>query len=100
MADLNKSPRPWTVERGHDGDPVAVLDAEGNIVCDNETYYPKAVLGEDMADIVDAVNLHEEWMTMVKRLLYGRQMVMDGHWQGQVAYSQRVWEQLKKLSEE
>lgn len=44
MSEHSKGP--WIVEVGEQniGEPlVSVKDAEGEVICDNETYYPKAI---------------------------------------------------------
>jgi hypothetical protein len=47
---------PWVFK--HSTGDNYVLDADGEIVCDDESYYPAAVDVEDMELIVKAVNAH------------------------------------------
>ena len=54
----------WTLETGdinlHDNVSLYVYDENGELVCNNEAYYPKAVSMEHAQQMVDAVNRQKE----------------------------------------
>lgn len=60
------TPLPWTHKKK--GPNNEVLGADGNIVCDDEMYYPQAVSEPDAAYIVHAANAYPKLVTALREL--------------------------------
>ena len=76
---MTHSPLPWRVEIDTDeiggdyyGDVIyqksTIKDSSGEIVADNEPWYPKAVSPDDQALIVRAVNAHAELVRVLEAM--------------------------------
>lgn len=65
--ETKHTPTPWVVENWH-GD-TQIVGPEGSLICINTTYYPIAPSEEDMAHIVKCVNMHEELVDALDKIL-------------------------------
>lgn len=74
-------PSLWTIRRmgkyegGEEG--IEILDGNGEVVADNQTYYPTAITQENADIIVNAVNNHE---TLVSALRSIKRNLRSGEW--------------------
>jgi predicted Zn-dependent peptidase len=65
--EMSHSRLPWHIEV--EGETTSVRDADRETVCDNESYYPAYVLGENMTLIVKAVNNHKRLLEAAERMV-------------------------------
>jgi len=74
---MTHSPLPW--RKAKHGDPTdempeyyspsQILDSEGEVVADNRRFYPQAVVPDDQALIVRAVNAHAGLMCVLENAI-------------------------------
>lgn len=68
MTDTKHTPTPWELDDDGDGD-YKIISEEGHLIAVETGYYPIAPSIEDAAHIVKCVNMHDELVEVIERLL-------------------------------